>query len=186
MSGSLLFRTASNTMIMDICRSRARGLYKMRYPKSVTIYWHYVDAVLMLYIRSVHASLTLIWWCSSIDSHDIACKGCQKLRLWINAVAQSLGSTRCNRSNHWRSVDAHFQTGVVTIWRSLLPRTDANTLIMGTCHSRALGFSMIQKPKLLTLCWQCVDAVLMLCWQSVDALLTLSLTCSSIDTHDIT
>jgi len=57
---------------------------------------------------------------------------------------------------------------------------------MATCHSRALGFHIIQHPKSLTLCWQSVDAVLILCWQSVDALLTLSLRCSSIDTHDIT
>ena len=55
----------------------------------------------------------------------------------------------------------------MTISRSLLPRTDANTLIMGTCHSRALGFYMIQHPKSLTLCWRSVDAVLMFCWRSV-------------------
>jgi len=56
---------------------------------------------------------------------------------------------------------------------SLLLRMDANTLIMGICHSRALGLYMMQQPKSLTLCWQSVDAVWILCWQSVDALLTL-------------
>jgi hypothetical protein len=69
---------------------------------------------------------------------------------------------------------------------SLFLRMDANTLIMGTCHSRGLVFYMLQHPKSLTLCWQSVDAVWMLCWQSVDAQLTLILRCSSIDAHDIT
>jgi len=77
MSRSLLLRTAANTMMMDICRSRALGLYKMQYPKSLTLCWHSVAVVLMLYWRSVDAWLTLIWWCSSIDTHDIVCKGCQ-------------------------------------------------------------------------------------------------------------
>jgi len=98
MSRSLLVRTAANMMIMEICRTRDLGLYKMQYPKLMILCWHSVDAVLILCWhsvdalltlcwrsvdalltlcwRSVDALLTLIWWCSSIDTHDVACKGC--------------------------------------------------------------------------------------------------------------
>jgi hypothetical protein len=55
MSQSLLLRTAASTLIMDICRSRALELYKMQYSQSLTLCWHYVDAVLMLCWRSVDA-----------------------------------------------------------------------------------------------------------------------------------
>jgi len=95
------------------------------------------------------------------------------LQLWINAVAQPLDYTRCNTQNRWRSVDAHFQTGAVTMSPSHLHRTAANTLIMDICCSRALAIYMMQYRKGLTLCWHSVDTVLMLCWQSVDAVLTL-------------
>jgi len=146
-----------------------------------------VDALLTLISRQV------LW-----PYHDRICTERLPIRwLWTYAVAEPLEYTWYNTQKRWHSVDtwltlcscsvdAHFQTGAVTISWLLLPRTDANTLIMGTCHSRALGLYMIQHPKSLTLCWQSVDAVLMPCWQSVDALLMLSLRCSSIDTHDIT
>ena len=95
------------------------------------------------------------------------------LRLWVNAVAQSLDYTRCNTQNRWRSVDAHFQTGAVTMSQSHLHRTAANMLIMDICRCRALGVYMMQHPKPLTLCWHSVDTVLMFWWRSVDAVLTL-------------
>jgi len=95
------------------------------------------------------------------------------LRLWINAITQPLDYTRCNTQNCWRSVDADFQTGAVTMSRSHLHRMAANTLIMDICRSRALGIYMMQHPKALTLCWHSVDTVLMLCWRSLDAVLTL-------------
>jgi len=81
--------------------------------------------------------------------------------------------TRCNTQNRWRSVDAHHQTGTVTMSRSHLHRMAANTLIIEICHNSALGIYIMQHPKALTLCWHSVDTVLMLCWLSVGAVLTL-------------
>jgi hypothetical protein len=95
------------------------------------------------------------------------------LSLWVNAIAQPMDYTRCNTQNHWNSVDAQFPTGDVTMSLSHLFRMAANTLIRGKCRSTALGLHKMQYPKLFTLCWHSVDAVLMLCWCSVDALLTL-------------
>ena len=95
------------------------------------------------------------------------------LRIWVNAVAEPLEYWRCNTQNRWRSVDAHLQTGAVTMSRWHLHRTAASTLIMNRCRSRALGIYMMQHPKALTLCWHSVDTVLMLCWRSVDGVLML-------------
>jgi hypothetical protein len=91
----------------------------------------------------------------------------------MNAVAQPLDYTRCNTQNRWRSVDTDFQSGAVTMSRSLLLRTAANMMIMDISHSRALGLYKMQCPKSLTLCWHSVDTLLTLCWHSVDTLLTL-------------
>jgi len=88
MSRSLLRITAANTLIMGNCRSTALGLYKMQHPKSLTLCWHSVEAVLMLCWRCIDGQLTLCWrsgdalltlslWCSSIDTHNISYKGCQ-------------------------------------------------------------------------------------------------------------
>jgi len=95
------------------------------------------------------------------------------LWLWVNAVAQPLDYTRCNTLNCGRSVDAHFQTGHMTMLRSLLLITAAISLNLGKCCSAVLGLYKMQHPSLLTLCWRSVDALWTLCWRSVDALLTL-------------
>jgi hypothetical protein len=86
MSRSLLHITAANTLIMGNCRSTALRLYKMQYPKSLTLCWHSVDTLLTWCWCSVDALLTLCWryvdallmlslWCSSIDTHEITYKG---------------------------------------------------------------------------------------------------------------
>ena len=80
---------------------------------------------------------------------------------------QPLDDTRCNTQNRWRSVDAHFQTGAVTMSPSVLPTKAANTLIMGKCHSLALGLYKMQHPKLVMLGGCSVDALSMLCWCSL-------------------
>jgi len=176
---------------MGICCSRVLGLFKMQHSKSLTLCWHSVDAVMMLCWRPVDALLTLCWrsvdvlltlcW-RSVDAHFVVSQYRQTryclsrlpiLRLRLNAVAQPLNCTRCNTQNRWRSVDAHFQTGAVTMLRSLLLITAANTLILGICRSRVLGLFKMQRTKSLTRCWHSVDTVMMLCWRSVDALLTL-------------
>jgi len=61
MSQSYLHRTTANTLIMDICRSRALGIYLMQHPKVLTLCWHSFDALLTLIWRSVDAVLTLCW-----------------------------------------------------------------------------------------------------------------------------
>jgi len=58
--------------------------------------------------------------------------------------------------------------------RSLVVITAAIMLIMGKCRSTALALYMMQHPRLLTLYWR-----------SVDALLTLIVRCSDIDTDHI-
>jgi hypothetical protein len=55
---------------------------------------------------------------------------------------------------------------------SLLPKNTANPLIMGKCHSTAIGLYKMQHPRLLTLCQHSVDGILMLCDCSVNDLLT--------------
>jgi len=188
MSRSHLQITAANTVIMGLCCSRALGLYMMQHPKVLTLCWHLVDTVLMLCWRSVDALLTRCW--RSVDAHFEVQRYRQRrfclyrlpiLRLCINAVAQPLDHTKCNTQNHWRAVDSHFQSWSVTMSRSLLLRTAANTTIMDICHCRALGLYKMQYPKSLTLCWHSVDAMMMLCWHAVDTLLTVIWWCSSMD-----
>jgi len=192
MSWSHLRRMAANILIMGLCRSRALELYMMQHPKALTLCWHLDDTVLMLCWRSVDPLLTCCW--RSVDAHFEVqryrhtryCVYMLRIHwLCINAVAQPLDYTRCNRQNHWRSVDAQYQSGAVTILRSVLLWIAGNTMIMDICRTRALGLYKMQYPKLLTLCWHSVDAVLMLCWRSVDALLMLIWWCSSIHTHNI-
>jgi hypothetical protein len=89
---------------------------------------------------------------SGIDTDHVVYTGCQ-----------SLDYTRCNTQNHWRSADAHFQTGTVSMSLSRLLIMAANPSIMGKCRSTALALYKMQHSKLLTLCWHSVDAVLMLC-----------------------
>jgi len=60
-SRSHLHRTAANMLIMDICRSRAPGIYMMQHPKALTLCWQSVNTVLMLCWRSVDAVLTVCW-----------------------------------------------------------------------------------------------------------------------------
>ena len=69
-----------------------------------------------------------------------------------------MDNTRCNTQNRWRSVDAHFQTGDVTMSRSLLFITADNKFIMSIYRSRALEIHKMQHPKSVTLCWHSVDA----------------------------
>ena len=64
----------------------------------------------------------------------------------------------------WRSF-----LGVAISTLTILPKKVANTSIMDTCHSTALGLHKMQHPKSLTVCWHTVDAVSTLCWCSVDA-----------------
>jgi hypothetical protein len=84
-----------------------------------------------------------------------------------------MDDTKCNTQNRWRSVDANFQIGAVTMSLSQLPTMAANTLIVGKCCSTALESYKMQHPRLLTLCWRSVDDMLTLCWRSVDGLLML-------------
>jgi len=146
----------------------------------LTLCWCSVDALLMLCSRSVdvHYQVKRHWYQPYyLERRAI-------LRLWITAVLQPLGDTRCNTQNRWRSVDAHFQIGAVTVSLSLLRTKAANTLIMGKCRSTALESYKMQHPRLLTLCWPSVDALLKLCWWSVDALLTLIVRWSDVDIDD--
>jgi len=147
----------------------------------LTLCWCSVDALLMLCWRSVDAHCQVKWhqdWRFCLERQPI-------LQLWANSVAHPLDYTRCNTQIRWRSVDAHFQTGAVTMMLFLLHIKAADTSIMGKCHSIALGLYKMQHPRLLTLCWRSVDALLMLCWRCVDALLTLICRWSDIDIKGI-
>ena len=157
------------------------GLYIMQCPKWLTLFWYSVDALLRLCWRSVDVQCQVKWrW------HYRFCLYRWPICwIWINTVAQPFDDTRCNTQNRWHSVDAHFQTGAVTMSPSLLPIKAANTLIFGKCCSTALGLYKMQYPRLLMLDWHSIDALLMLCWCSVPALLTLSIRWSDIDINHI-
>jgi hypothetical protein len=138
----------------------------------------------MLCWCSADALLTPDWcsvWGVAVSIHMTLPQWLPILQLWVNVVAQPLDYPRCNTLNCWRSVNAHFDTGALTIAWPLLLIIAANMLILGIYGSRAIGLYKMQHPKLLTLCWLSVDAVLMLCWCSVDALLMLCWL--SVDAH---
>jgi len=171
---------AASTLIMDLCRSRDLGLYMMQHLKALTLCWHSVDTVLMLCWRWVDGLLTRCW--RSVDAHfeekrywhtGYCLERLPILRLCINSVAHPLDYTRCNTQNRWRTVDAHCQSGAVTISRSLYLRTAANTIIMDICRGRALGLYRMHHQRLLTLCWCSVEALLTLCWRCVDGVMIL-------------
>jgi len=56
--------------------------------------------------------------------------------------------------NHWRSIDAHFQDGAGSVFLTLLPIKDANTLIMRIHYQVAFLLPDLQDQKLLTLRWR--------------------------------
>ena len=57
--------------------------------------------------------------------------------------------------------------GVAISTLMIFPKKVVNTSIMDRCHSTALGLHKMQHPKLLTLYWHSVDAVLTLCSRSL-------------------
>ena len=192
MSRSHLQRMAPNMLIMDICRSRALGIYMMQHPKALTLCWHSVDTVAMLCCRSVDAVLTLSWhsfWGVTVSTNTILpikaantsiMDKCRSRALGLNKMQHTKSLTLC-----WRSFSEWGCDHVVI------------TIAQNSCRYDDYGYLLYQSPwiihgaipkivdTLLKLRWRGVDALLMLCWCSVDALLTLIWWCSSIDTHDI-
>jgi len=59
----------------------------------------------------------------------------------------------CETSNHWRSVDAHFQDGAGSVWVLVLHIKKANTSVMTICNLWSLRLPKMQDKNLLTLCW---------------------------------
>jgi hypothetical protein len=170
-----------------ICRLRMWACRLLLCPQRGPLCWFWVNTVAQPlnhtrwntrnWWRSVDALLTL---CSgSIDAHCQVkrhphsgfCLSRQPiLGLWINAIAQPLDDAWCNTQHHWRSIDAYFQTGVVTMLPTLLPAKVANTLILVQCR---LAPPVNQTRCNTQDCWCSVDPLLMLYWCAVDALLTL-------------
>jgi hypothetical protein len=133
--------------------------------------WCSLDALLMHCWRSVDAQLTLCW--RSLPGEltltlTIVPIMVANSTIMDKDVAQPLDDTRCNTQYCWPAVDAHFQTGAVTMSHSLLPTQAANMFIKGKCCSTNLGLFKMQHPRLSTLCWRSVDVLLILCWCSVD------------------
>jgi len=192
MSQSHMPRTAANTLIMDICRSRALGIYMMQHPKALTLRWHSVDTVLMLCWRSVDAVLTLCWrtfWGVTVSTNTILpikpantsiIDKCRSTALGLYKMPHTNSLTLCGRSFSDRCCDH------VTI-----------AFAQNCCQYVDYGHMPLQSPwsihdatpktvdTLLTLSWHCVDVLMTLCWCCVDALVTLILRCNGIEKHDI-
>jgi len=191
MSRSRLHRTAANTLIMDIFRSRALGIYMLQHPKALTLCWHSVDTGLMLWWRSVDAVLTLCWcsfWGVTVLTNTISP---------IKAANTSI-LDKC-RSEALRLYKIQHTKSLTLCWRSFSDRCCDHVTIafaQNGCQYVHYGHMLWESPwnihdatpktvdTLLTLRWHCVHALLMLCWWCVDALLTLILRCNSIDKPD--
>jgi len=145
MLGSLLLITAANTLIMGIYRSRALALYKMQLPKSLTLCWHCVDALLTLCWRS--------FWGVAVSTNTILPIKAANTSIMGKCRSTALGLYKINTRNRWRSVDAHFQTGDVTMSQSLLLITAAITLIIDNSEQIASQLTYLQDQQLLMLHW---------------------------------
>jgi len=192
MSRSHVRRTAANTLIMNICRSRAPGIYMMQHPKVLTLCWQSFDTVLMLCWRSVDAVLMLCWrtfWGVTVLTDTI---------LPIKA-ANTSNMDKCHSTALWLFKMQHTKS-LTLCWRSLPDKCGDHVTIafaQNSCQYVDYGHMLKQGPwnihdaipksidTLLTLGWHCVDALLTLCWCCVDALFTLIVRCNSIDKHDI-
>jgi len=181
MSRSHLHRTAANTLIVDICRSRALGIYMMQHPKALTLCWYSVDTVLMLCWRSVDAVLMLCWrsfWGVTVSTNTI---------LPIQAANTSI-MDKC-RSTALGLYKMQHKKSMTLWWRSYSDRCCEHVMIafaQNGCQYVDYGYMQQQSS------WnvhdatpKSVDTLLTLCWCSVDALLTLIWWFSSIDRHDI-
>jgi len=66
--------------------------------------------------------------------------------LWMSATNHHSDNPRCKAKNHWRSIDSHFQNGVMTVSLSLLPIKTAITFILPNHYKITLqllrGFSI--------------------------------------------
>jgi len=178
-------------LIMDICCSRAPGIYMMQHPKALTLCWQSVDTVLMLCWRSVDAVLTVCWrsfWGVTVLPNMI---------LPINAANTSImDKCRSTALGLYKMLYTKFLT---LCWRSLSDRCCDHVTIpfaQNGCQYVNYGHMPWQSPwnihdatpksvdTLLTLGWHCVDALLTQCWCCVDALLTLISRCNGIHKHD--
>ena len=79
--------------------------------------------------------------------------------LWMFATNRRLGYPRCKAKNHWRSFEAHFQNGEVTVSFAILPIKAANRLVMQSSNRITCQLSYIKDHYSLTLRWcsfQCI------------------------------
>jgi len=61
--------------------------------------------------------------------------------VWMAATNRHFGYPRCTAKNRWRSVDAHFQNGVVTLPLAILSIKAANTLVLH--NSNEITFQLL-------------------------------------------
>jgi len=93
----------ANTSIMDKCHSTAPGLHKMQHPKSLTLFWHSVDAVLTLCWRSFSGEVTLTYTVLPIKVAKTSIMGkSRSIALGLYKMQQPKLLTLCWRSfSHW-------------------------------------------------------------------------------------
>jgi len=70
------------------------------------------------------------------------------------ATERHLGYTKCTASNRWRSFDAHFQNGAVTMSYTVLPRKAAIKLVIDSSDQVTFTLPYLQDEKWLALCWR--------------------------------
>ena len=180
MSRSHFLITEANTLILGICRRSTLELYKMQHPKSLTLCWYSIDAVLTLFWCSVDALLTLCWrpfWGVAVSIHTI---------FSIETSYTSIMSKCCSTAVGLYKM--HHTRSLTLCWCSFSDWGCDHVMIswaQNGCQYVDSGYMLQQStwilynatPKiidtLLTLCWCCVEAPLTLCWCSVDALLIL-------------
>ena len=118
----------------------------LHYPICITSnWWLSVDTALTDSIRMAPWVCYILFWAYGVAIHWLWIAVCKSLTNYLIYKTKTCGG----------SIDAW---GVAALTQTILPIKAANTLIMGKCHSTALGLYKMQHTKSLMLCWHsCSD-----------------------------
>jgi len=145
----LIFR-----MVDRACRSRF-----CLYTCSIPHFWMFASTRRLDYLNAIpeifDAPLTLILRMGQGACHYCFCLSRQPIPyLWMGATNCHWVYPRCKARNHWHSVDAHTQTGALTVLLAILPIKAANTLVMHSSNQIIFDIRDLQDHKRLILCWR--------------------------------
>jgi len=119
---------------------------------------HYQVAVLLPYLQD-QKLLTLHWrsfWRGGRErvAFCFAYRGCQHIDYVYSLSNRVFYYPTYRTKNCWRSVDAHLHDGAGSVFLTLLPIKDANTLIMCIHYQVAFLLPDLQDQKSLMLRWR--------------------------------